>query len=161
MHSEERMAQRRAQIVGDVLEAARTLHGKHDMFQDSETSLKGTKTKVLIFGFRHMITMRDLDKLRGVVEGENARVDSLGVLPEKIGPTKKYTGVIELIFSLMPDRSQPKPAVKRGADTDDEEEDCEDGRCGRPKRRQPFFGQRGQGDAGDDGPSLFSRLGHS
>ena len=154
------MAQRRAQIVGDVLETARTLHGKHDMFQDSETSLKGTKTKILIFGFRHMITMRDLDKLRVVVEEENARVDSLGVLPEKIGPTKKYTGVVEMIFSLLPERSQPKPAVKRGPDSDDEE-DCEDDNCARPKRRHPFSGQRGQGDAGDDGPSLFSRLASS
>lgn len=152
------MAQRRAQIVGQVLETARTLHGKHEMFQDSETSLKGTKTKILIFGFRHMITMRDLDKLRGVVEEENARIDSLGVLPEKIGPTKKYTGVIEMIFSLLPERSQPKPAVKRGLDLDDEEE-CEDSNCDRTKRRQPFFGQREKVEEGDDSPSLFSRLG--
>jgi len=134
------------------------MHGKHDMFQDSETSLKGAKTKILIFGFRHMITMRDLEKLRGVVEQENTRVESLGVLPEKIGSTKKYSGVIEMIFSLLPERSQPKPTFKRGFDSEDEE-DCQDGNCAQSKRRHPFSGQSGQGDTGDDGPSLFSRIG--
>lgn len=150
------MAQRRAQIVGNILEAARTLHGKHDMFQDSETSLKGRHTKILIFGFRQMITMRDLNKLREVTEGENARVESIGILPEKNGPTKKYTGVVEMIFSIMHDQSQTKPAFKRGVDSDDDNDDEEDGN--RSKRRQPFSGQHEDRDVQDGGPSLFSRL---
>ena len=146
------MSERRAQVVSAVLEAARTLHGKHDMFQESEMSVRGARTNILIFGFRHMITQKDLQDLRQVAEENYARVESLGILPEKIGATRKYTGVIELIFTVPTQPTKRTPASKRRSGESDDEED-ED--SARPKRRQPFCGQESEQESS---LSLFSRI---
>ena len=141
------MAEARSNVVCSILKKARNLHGKHDMFEDFETLFSDQKTSILIFGFKHMITKTDLEVLRTAMEKKHARIHSLGVLPEKVGPTQTYNGVIEIVFSMG------KRSSLQRSNMDDNNEDEEDGR---PKRRHGFAQNDNEEDSGLG--SLFSQL---